>query len=63
MADEKLQEIIDEIDNLDSDRPSFEVNVNTKSSRPKIPDGPIAKAIAVVMALGAMAEVVHQLLK
>ena len=61
--DEELQQAIEEIDILESDRPSVEVHIDQPkhSMVPKL-ETPIGKFVAVVVAVGAVAEVIHQLL-
>ena len=66
MADEKLQEIIAEIEKLESERPSqIEINFpqQPRSLRPKVPDTFFAKVVAIVIALGAIAAAVREALK
>lgn len=61
--DHELLDAIEELESLESDRPSVEVNIETPkhSIVPKL-ETPIGKFVAVVVALGAVAEVIHQLL-
>lgn len=66
MADEKLQDVIDEIDKLESDRPSsVEITIaqTQRSIRPKVPDTLLARVIAVLVALAAIASAIREALK
>lgn len=61
-----LQDEIDEICEFESDRPTpIELHIDNgpRSMRPKLPDTLLAKVIAIVLALGAIAEVVHEIVK
>lgn len=62
--DHELQDAIEEIEILESDRPSVEVHIDQpkRSLVPKSLDTPLGKIVAVIVACGAMAEVIHQLL-
>ena len=68
--DQDLQSEIDEIRNFESDRPTpVEIHFDgpgsapkSRSMRPKLPDSWAARVVAVIIALGAIAEVIHQLL-
>lgn len=66
-----LQSEIDEIKNFESDRPTpVEIHFDghgssapkNRSVRPKIPDSWPARVVAVIIACGAVAEVIHQVL-
>jgi hypothetical protein len=64
-----LQKEIDEIKEFPSERPTpvemhFDFNnqkaSSAKSLRPKIPDGWPARIVAIIIACGTIAEVIHQ---
>lgn len=61
--DDELLQAIEEIEILESDRPSVEVHIDQPkhSIVPKL-ETPIGKIVAVIVAVGAVAEVIHQLL-
>ncbi len=64
--EENLQKVIDEIDNLDSERPSqieIVMPAPLRSIRPKIPDSWPARVVAVVLALASIVAAVRELLK
>ena len=63
LPDNDLEDAIEEIETLESDRPSVEVYIDAPkhSMVPKL-ETPIGKIVAVIVAVGAIAEVIHQLL-
>lgn len=64
--EENLQKLIDEVDSLDSERPSqieIVMPAPLKSIRPKIPDSWPARAIAVILALASIVAAVRELLR
>lgn len=63
LPDNELQEAIEEIETLESDRPSVEVHIDQPkhSIVPKL-ETPLGRTVAVIVAIGAVAEVIHQLL-
>ena len=64
--EKNLQDLIDEVDNLDSERPSqieIVMPAPLKSIRPKIPDSWPARVVAVILALASIAAAVREILK